>query len=163
MSTPQVHVFLTERARLLLTYGFACVLLERIPILGIVFSISNRVGAAMLAHDLEKRQHKFISGEIKPLPKDQTEKLTLDSIGSLLRPSSPTHQPSVAGQDTTEFNKPGASLPSEKPEGASGGLASNVPSGLKHRLGGTVPASVPNEPPPAYTEHDISEAIGDES
>ncbi|OBZ68579.1 hypothetical protein A0H81_11493 [Grifola frondosa] len=30
---------------------------ERLPIIGLVFSVSNRVGAAMWAHDLEKRQH----------------------------------------------------------------------------------------------------------
>jgi len=30
-------------------------LLEGLPIVGLIFSISNRVGSAMWAHDLEKR------------------------------------------------------------------------------------------------------------
>lgn len=66
-------------------FGFAAALLERIPLVGLVFSISNRIGAAMWAHDvrqvslilaisltslassqLEKRQHAFRAGELKP-------------------------------------------------------------------------------------------------
>jgi hypothetical protein len=38
-------------------FGFVAALLESIPILGLVFSISNRIGAAMWAFDLEKKQH----------------------------------------------------------------------------------------------------------
>lgn len=56
-------------------FGFAAALLEGLPIIGLVFTISNRIGAAMWAHgvqsvscpvnrllipantDLEKRQH----------------------------------------------------------------------------------------------------------
>lgn len=38
------------------------------PIIGLLFSISNRVGAAMWAFDLEKRQHAIRDGEEKPLP-----------------------------------------------------------------------------------------------
>lgn len=47
-------------------FGFAAALLERLPIIGIVFSISNRIGAAMWAHDLEKQQWAFKQGEKVP-------------------------------------------------------------------------------------------------
>ena len=60
-------------------FGFAAALLESIPVVGLIFTISNRVGAAMWAHgtslsvyecnlsliallDLEKKQH-FIASE----------------------------------------------------------------------------------------------------
>jgi hypothetical protein len=33
-------------------FGFAAALFERIPLVGLVFSISNRIGAAMWAHDV---------------------------------------------------------------------------------------------------------------
>jgi len=49
-------------------FGFTAALVESIPLAGLIFSISNRIGAAMWAHDLEKRQHLFLSGELKPLP-----------------------------------------------------------------------------------------------
>jgi len=39
------------------TFGFTAALLEGLPVIGLLFTISNRVGAAMWAHDLEKRQH----------------------------------------------------------------------------------------------------------
>jgi hypothetical protein len=38
-------------------FGFVAALLEGLPIVGLVFTVSNRIGAAMWAHDLEKRQH----------------------------------------------------------------------------------------------------------
>ncbi len=68
----------------LLAFGFAAALLESLPIVGLVFTVSNRVGAAMWAHgkpvlrfqipvipkrpppDLEKRQHAFASGDLPP-------------------------------------------------------------------------------------------------
>lgn len=61
-------------------FGFAAALLEGLPIVGLIFSISNRIGAAMWAHgmsqitllgspspmtchkDLEKRQH-YVAAE----------------------------------------------------------------------------------------------------
>lgn len=50
-----------------LAFGFVAALLESLPVIGLAFSISNRIGAAMWAHDLEKRQHLFASGELRPL------------------------------------------------------------------------------------------------
>jgi len=38
-------------------FGFAAALLEGLPFVGLIFTISNRIGACMWAHDLEKRQH----------------------------------------------------------------------------------------------------------
>ncbi|KAF8146881.1 hypothetical protein K438DRAFT_1868542 [Mycena galopus ATCC 62051] len=51
-------VFIEERKwDYAVAFGFAAALLEGLPIVGLIFTISNRVGAAMWAHDLEKRQH----------------------------------------------------------------------------------------------------------
>lgn len=167
MTPQQVHLFLTERMGSIKSYGFACALLERIPIIGIVFSISNRVGAAMLAHDLEKRQHKFAAGELRRLPKDQTETLNIKSLASILKSSDGDD---FAPQAEDGFDMPGAVLSSEKTGGTGGfpSVASAAPAeGLKHRPVPAVPAAAPapgpNEPPPAYTEHDMAEAIGMDS
>ncbi|KAJ3574274.1 hypothetical protein NP233_g1870 [Leucocoprinus birnbaumii] len=46
-------------------FGFAAALLEGLPIIGLVFMVSNRVGAAMWAHDLEKRQHYAAKEQLK--------------------------------------------------------------------------------------------------
>ncbi|KAF8671666.1 hypothetical protein RHS04_08196 [Rhizoctonia solani] len=59
------------------SFGFTAALLESIPIIGIGFTISNRI-----ASYLEKRQDLFRRGEIKPLPPrivtlDNGEKLEL--------------------------------------------------------------------------------------
>ncbi|KAI0629737.1 hypothetical protein C8Q77DRAFT_1138152 [Trametes polyzona] len=57
MTTEQISVFIEERKWDYRAFGFAAALAERLPIVGLIFSISNRIGAAMWAHDLEKRQH----------------------------------------------------------------------------------------------------------
>jgi len=62
MDAYQVAVFMEERKWDYRAFGFVAALLEGLPIIGLVFSISNRIGAAMWAHDLEKRQH-FILAE----------------------------------------------------------------------------------------------------
>jgi len=62
MTPHQVAIFIEERKWDYRLFGFAAALLESIPIVGLIFTISNRVGAAMWAHDLEKRQH-FIASE----------------------------------------------------------------------------------------------------
>ena len=67
MTPEQVSVFMEERkwdyrgtdaniswnahhlTRRAIAFGFVAALLERIPLLGLVFSVSNRVGAAMWA------------------------------------------------------------------------------------------------------------------
>ncbi|KAF8167140.1 hypothetical protein B0H34DRAFT_680424 [Crassisporium funariophilum] len=56
MTPRQIAVFMEERKYEYRSFGFAAALLESLPIIGLVFTISNRVGAAMWAHDLEKRQ-----------------------------------------------------------------------------------------------------------
>ncbi|KAK0213407.1 hypothetical protein DFS33DRAFT_122889 [Desarmillaria ectypa] len=61
MTTAQIAVFMEERRWDYRIFGFTAALLEGLPIIGIVFTISNRVGAAMWAHDLEKRQHFYAS------------------------------------------------------------------------------------------------------
>ncbi|GAA5944102.1 hypothetical protein JCM3775_003901 [Rhodotorula graminis] len=66
MTPLQVELFVTEREIGYRMFGFVASLMERIPLVGLVFSISNRIGAAMWAHDLEKRQHAFSSGALKP-------------------------------------------------------------------------------------------------
>ncbi|KAF8996704.1 hypothetical protein BDQ17DRAFT_1544631 [Cyathus striatus] len=57
MSEYQVAVFMEERKWDYRAFGFTASLLESLPIIGLVFSISNRIGGAMWAYDLEKRQH----------------------------------------------------------------------------------------------------------
>ncbi|WFD31223.1 hypothetical protein MSPP1_002257 [Malassezia sp. CBS 17886] len=72
MSPQQIDVWVEERRTSYWLFGFTAELAERIPFAGIVFSISNRIGAAMWAHDLEKRQHRFRDGELQPLHPDET-------------------------------------------------------------------------------------------
>ncbi|KAI0754700.1 hypothetical protein C8Q80DRAFT_1094824 [Daedaleopsis nitida] len=71
MTPDQIATFVEERKWDYRSFGFAAALVERIPIVGLVFSISNRIGAAMWAHDLEKRQHYVAAiqtGLIAPSP-----------------------------------------------------------------------------------------------
>jgi len=62
MTPHQVAVFMEERKWDYRSFGFAAALLESLPFVGLIFTISNRIGAAMWAHDLEKRQH-FVAAE----------------------------------------------------------------------------------------------------
>lgn len=73
MTPLQVEIWLTERQWEYRSFGFVAALLESIPLFGIIFSVSNRVGAAMYAHDLEKRQQLVRSGKVKRLSKSETE------------------------------------------------------------------------------------------
>ncbi|KAL1667502.1 hypothetical protein GGF50DRAFT_112230 [Schizophyllum commune] len=57
MTKEQIAIFMAERKWEYRTFGFVAALLEGLPIIGIVFTVSNRIGAAMWAFDLEKRQH----------------------------------------------------------------------------------------------------------
>lgn len=66
MSPLEEELFIVERLREFRMFGFTAALLERLPLIGIVFSISNRIGAAMWAHDMEKRQHAFRDGKMVP-------------------------------------------------------------------------------------------------
>lgn len=62
MSELQRAIFVVERQNDLRWLGFFAAILEKIPILGILFSISNRIAIAMYAHDLEKHQHLVTNG-----------------------------------------------------------------------------------------------------
>ncbi|KAM0754703.1 hypothetical protein T439DRAFT_119710 [Meredithblackwellia eburnea MCA 4105] len=64
MTPFQIELFLVERQTEYRMFGFVASVLERLPVIGLVFGISNRIGAAMWAHDLEKHQHAFASGDI---------------------------------------------------------------------------------------------------
>ncbi|GAA5900318.1 hypothetical protein JCM6882_002305 [Rhodosporidiobolus microsporus] len=66
MTPFQVELWVTERQTEYRMFGFVASLLERIPLVGLVFSVSNRIGAAMWAHDLEKRQYLFRRGALQP-------------------------------------------------------------------------------------------------
>lgn len=61
MSPFQIELWITERQYAYRSFGFVAALMERIPLIGLIFSISNRIGAAMWAHDLEKRQQRIRS------------------------------------------------------------------------------------------------------
>ncbi|KAH7339160.1 hypothetical protein B0J17DRAFT_660003 [Rhizoctonia solani] len=68
MTPTEIAVFMEERKwDYRVAFGFVAALLESIPIIGIGFTISNRIASCMWAHDLEKRQDLFRKGEIKPL------------------------------------------------------------------------------------------------
>ena len=54
MTPLQIELWMTERQFEYRIFGLAASLLEAVPLAGLAFSISNRVGAAMYAHDLEK-------------------------------------------------------------------------------------------------------------
>ncbi|OJA19788.1 hypothetical protein AZE42_11368 [Rhizopogon vesiculosus] len=73
MTPRQVAIFIEERKWDYRMFGFVAALLEGLPIIGLIFTVSNGIGAAMWAHgmstrlslsyvltfssDLEKRQH----------------------------------------------------------------------------------------------------------
>ncbi|KAH9823489.1 hypothetical protein DFH28DRAFT_922363 [Melampsora americana] len=88
MTELQISIFITERERELRLLGFFSSLLQRTPLLGIIFSISNRIGIAMYAHDLEKRQELFRKGVLKPMGSYQSRTaqveldLPKDAIGN---------------------------------------------------------------------------------
>jgi len=84
MSKHEVALFMEERAWDYRLFGFTSALLESAPLIGIFFTISNRVGACMWAFDLEKRQHLFQAGALKPLPPRivQVPSSLLDGPGS---------------------------------------------------------------------------------
>ncbi|EIN03514.1 hypothetical protein PUNSTDRAFT_109399 [Punctularia strigosozonata HHB-11173 SS5] len=65
MTHEQCAIFVEERKWEYRSFGFAAALLESIPLVGLVFTISNRIGAAMWAHDLEKNQHYIASERAK--------------------------------------------------------------------------------------------------
>ncbi|CBQ68735.1 conserved hypothetical protein [Sporisorium reilianum SRZ2] len=82
MSPFQIELWITERQTAYRSFGFVAALMERIPLIGLVFSISNRIGAAMWAHDLEKRQQRIrasSSGE-QPQLEEFKSKPTLKKI-----------------------------------------------------------------------------------
>ncbi|GAA5931605.1 hypothetical protein JCM1841_004725 [Sporobolomyces salmonicolor] len=66
MTPFQTDLWIVERQAEYRLFGFVASLLERIPLFGLIFSISNRIGSAMWAFDLEKQQHRYSSGELKP-------------------------------------------------------------------------------------------------
>jgi len=68
MTPHEIAVFMKERKLEYYAFGFAATLLESTPLLGLFFTISNRIGACMWAFDLEKRQQRFRSGELELVP-----------------------------------------------------------------------------------------------
>lgn len=80
MSPPQIALWVQEREASYWTFGFAALLLERIPFFGIIFSISNRIGAAMWAHDLEKRQQRVRTGHVEPLRMERAREELKDKL-----------------------------------------------------------------------------------
>ncbi|PPQ87727.1 hypothetical protein CVT24_008416, partial [Panaeolus cyanescens] len=64
MTEQQIAVFMEEHKWDYRLFGFVAALLESLPIIGLAFTISNRIGAAMWAHDLEKRQH-YVAQELR--------------------------------------------------------------------------------------------------
>ncbi|KIJ54015.1 hypothetical protein M422DRAFT_58281 [Sphaerobolus stellatus SS14] len=67
MTDKEIALFMEERKWDYRSFGLAASFLEGLPIIGLGLTISNRIGAAMWAHDLEKRQHMVASGELPNL------------------------------------------------------------------------------------------------
>jgi len=67
MTPHEIALFMAERKWDYYAFGFAAALLESIPLTGLFFTISNRIGACMWAFDLEKRQHLFRDGKLPPV------------------------------------------------------------------------------------------------
>ncbi|EJD49634.1 hypothetical protein AURDEDRAFT_112468 [Auricularia subglabra TFB-10046 SS5] len=97
MTKPQIAVFIEERRWDYRAFGFTAALLEGIPILGLLFTVSNRIGGAMWAFDLEKRQHDFAEGKLKPIEPIAT------STGVELNPARTTHQSDAGVQKVGEL------------------------------------------------------------
>ncbi|PVG01687.1 hypothetical protein CPB86DRAFT_752347 [Serendipita vermifera] len=68
MTPHQIATYMEERKWDYRLFGFTCAILETLPFIGLLFAISNQIGAAMWAHALEKRQEAFRTGILKPLP-----------------------------------------------------------------------------------------------
>ena len=52
MQDHEIAVFMEERKWDYRAFGFSAALVESIPLAGLIFSVSNRIGAAMWAHGL---------------------------------------------------------------------------------------------------------------
>ncbi|KZO91221.1 hypothetical protein CALVIDRAFT_505877 [Calocera viscosa TUFC12733] len=82
MTPAQVTVFMEERKWDYRSFGFAAALFESVPFVGILLSVSNRIGAAMWAFDLEKRQEMFRKGDLKPVERPEETLSDGREIGS---------------------------------------------------------------------------------
>ncbi|PWZ01196.1 UreD-domain-containing protein [Testicularia cyperi] len=80
MSPFQIELWITERQFQYRSFGFVAALMERMPLIGLVFSISNQIGAAMWAHDLEKRQQKVRAGGDDTIKDEFKSKPTLKKL-----------------------------------------------------------------------------------
>lgn len=94
MHDEQVSLWMEERRTDYMEFGFFALLLEHIPLLGLIFSVSNQIGAAMWAHDLEKRQHKFQRGELTPMHADAETNVVPEQVAPV-PPQKPVVQPAA--------------------------------------------------------------------
>ena len=77
----QIELFVIERQTQYRSFGFVAALFQRLPIVGLVFRISNRIGAAMWAHDLEKMQEQYRTGDIQPTQRYISKTAALPQTG----------------------------------------------------------------------------------
>ncbi|TKY89058.1 hypothetical protein EX895_001589 [Sporisorium graminicola] len=117
MSPFQIELWITERQSAYRSFGFVAALMERIPLIGLVFSISNRIGAAMWAHDLEKRQQRVRaslsasseSGAGVVELEEFKSKPTLKKIyKTVQQESAASSSPAATGNDTSSGSSDGA-------------------------------------------------------
>lgn len=103
-------------------FGFVAALLERVPVFGLLFSISNRIGAAMWAHDLEKRQHAVANGEVKRTKKYVSKNAGLEKelpenfAGGFPLKKGPVRIQEEAEGSTVEIGPVPPSLPARRKE-----------------------------------------------
>ncbi|KAL7415672.1 hypothetical protein BDY24DRAFT_413246 [Mrakia frigida] len=105
MTPNQALLFVEERKWDYYSFGFAASLLESLPFVGMFFSISNRIGAAMWAFDCEKRQEAFRTGELKPQPRQEV--VVVPGVGKIGRVGVRTEM----GEKVERFGEKGEEMP----------------------------------------------------
>ncbi|CAO1628630.1 unnamed protein product [Parajaminaea phylloscopi] len=147
MTPAQVEVWMAERSFGYRQFGFAAALAENVPLVGIVLSISNRVGAAMFAHDLEKRQQLVRSGQRPKLSASETY-----SEKDPRKPSGPGPSRRVGAIGDGHSALPG-DFTHEDP--ASHGQSSSAATATHHP---SIPRPL-DTAPPSYTESEAQQVV----
>ncbi|TXT08713.1 hypothetical protein VHUM_02841 [Vanrija humicola] len=164
MAPDAVWTWVEERKWAYRAFGFCAALLEGLPIIGLVFSVSNRIGAAMWAHDLEKRQHLFAHGVLQPLPPSRVGIFGTGSVLDMTHEvrragaeiekrwsNAPVYAPTDEGDSEAPAPAaptPSAPTPGETPPPPYSAVAGGTPDGTRRRL----PPQLPPRPDSKATD-----------